>query len=338
MIKKRLDGKWLCDVQPGGRTGTRIKRVFKTQAEAKRFEIWAEAQRQENPDWHPSKKDNRRLSDLVEIWATHHAPGLKSADGTIARLKHMVEAMGNPLVRTFSGQDFAEYRDARLTGGVSKSTLNREHAYLRSVLNECRRLGFWEGDNPLTRVRQYKIDQRELDYLTDEQIASLLDALKESPNIHALPVTKLCLSTGARWSEAEGLTIRQLRGDGKVTFVGKSGKLRAVPLDAGLEAELLEHYKAHGTNEYPFQPCFNAFRWAVNRCGLVLPDGQLTHVLRHSFASHFMMRGGNILTLQRILGHASLVMTMRYAHLAPEHLEEARRLNPLAPVGSPSEV
>jgi site-specific recombinase XerD len=43
-----------------------------------------------------------------------------------------------------------------------------------------------------------------------------------------------------------------------------------------------------------------------------------------------MQQGGNILTLQRILGHADLKMTMRYAQLAPEHLEEARRLNPLA--------
>lgn len=43
-----------------------------------------------------------------------------------------------------------------------------------------------------------------------------------------------------------------------------------------------------------------------------------------------MMNGGNILTLQRILGHGSLTMTMRYAHLAPEHLHEAKNLNPLA--------
>jgi site-specific recombinase XerD len=46
-----------------------------------------------------------------------------------------------------------------------------------------------------------------------------------------------------------------------------------------------------------------------------------------------MMRGGNILALQRILGHQSLTMTMRYAHLAPNHLEEAKRLNPLVLIG-----
>jgi len=43
-----------------------------------------------------------------------------------------------------------------------------------------------------------------------------------------------------------------------------------------------------------------------------------------------MMNEGNILTLQRILGHASLTMTMHYAHLGPEHLQEAKSLNPLA--------
>ncbi|WP_278248833.1 tyrosine-type recombinase/integrase [Phytopseudomonas daroniae] len=56
------------------------------------------------------------------------------------------------------------------------------------------------------------------------------------------------------------------------------------------------------------------------RTTIKLPKGQAAHVLRHTFASHFIQNGGNIVTLQRILGHSSLVMTMRYAHLAPDHL------------------
>ncbi len=62
----------------------------------------------------------------------------------------------------------------------------------------------------------------------------------------------------------------------------------------------------------------------------MLPKGQASHALRHTFASHFIQNGGNILTLQKILGHSSLAMTMRYAHLAPEHLAEAVKLNPIA--------
>jgi site-specific recombinase XerD len=47
-------------------------------------------------------------------------------------------------------------------------------------------------------------------------------------------------------------------------------------------------------------------------------------------ASHFMINGGSILVLQRILGHQSITMTMRYAHFAPDHLEDAAKLNPVA--------
>lgn len=64
----------------------------------------------------------------------------------------------------------------------------------------------------------------------------------------------------------------------------------------------------------------------------MLPKGQASHTLRHTFASHFMQKGGNILTLRKILGHSSLAMAMRYAHLAPEYLAEAVKLNPLASV------
>ena len=71
------------------------------------------------------------------------------------------------------------------------------------------------------------------------------------------------------------------------------------------------------------------FRDAIERAQIILPESQLTHALRHSFASYCMMNGGNIIALQRILGHASLTMTIRYAHLAPEHLQETRNLNPL---------
>lgn len=68
----------------------------------------------------------------------------------------------------------------------------------------------------------------------------------------------------------------------------------------------------------------------MDRTSIVPPRGQLTHILGHTFTAHFMMSGGNILALQKILGHHDIKMTMRYAHLAPEHLERAFRFNPIA--------
>jgi integrase len=56
-------------------------------------------------------------------------------------------------------------------------------------------------------------------------------------------------------------------------------------------------------------------------------QGQSTHIRRHTFASHFIANGGNILTLQKILEHSDLKITMRYAHLAPDHLKDVLEFN-----------
>ncbi|MDE2433203.1 MAG: tyrosine-type recombinase/integrase [Burkholderiales bacterium] len=174
--------------------------------------------------------------------------------------------------------------------------------------------------------------ENELTFLSLAQIDELLKQLAASRNPHATMVSRLALSTGARWSEANDLLKTQIQGN-RIQFARtKSGKARALPISAELRAELDQHMTANPTgNERVFEPCYSAFITALERTSIVLPDGQASHVLRHSFASHFMMRGGNILALQRALGHSSLAMTMRYAHLSPDHMEEVVRLNPLAP-------
>ena len=105
--------------------------------------------------------------------------------------------------------------------------------------------------------------------------------------------------------------------------------MRSLPIGADFESELKAHHDKKETGTRLFAPAYSAFRDGIDRAGIELHKGQLTHVLRHTFASHFMMSGGNILVLQRALGHANLTMTMRYAHLAPDHLKEVVRVNPI---------
>jgi len=112
----------------------------------------------------------------------------------------------------------------------------------------------------------------------------------------------------------------------KVIFANtKSKRVRSVPILDELAKEIRQHWQTHG----PFTNCLGVFRIVLLSTSIKLPRGQASHVLRHTFASHFIMNGGHIVTLQHILGHASLSMTMRYAHLSKEHLNEAVRLNPL---------
>jgi site-specific recombinase XerD len=251
----------------------------------------------------------------------------------------MAERMGDPLATDFTTAHFTTYRTDRLAGKFNRekigsgrkkgeaarppspNTLNHELAYLRAVFNELERLGEWSGENPLGKVRGLKFDETEMAYLSADQINPLLADL-DSRSIAAGVVARVCLATGARWSEAEGLLARQVR-DCRVHFARtKSSKNRTIPISESLQKQI--------RGAMPFGDCYKKFGESVDAVKLDLPAGQLTHVLRHTFASHYMMNGGDILTLQRVLGHASLAMTMKYAHFSPGHLAEVVNLNPLA--------
>jgi integrase len=104
----------------------------------------------------------------------------------------------------------------------------------------------------------------------------------------------------------------------------------SVPFSLDLLKLILE--RGHPGSGRLFSSCRSVFRKAYERTGLHTP-GQLTHILRHTFASHYMMQGGNILPLQRILGHGDIKMTMRYSHLAPDHLATVLSHSPLALLG-----
>jgi len=335
-VRKLADGQWVADFytvdRSNGKDGKRIRKKFSTKGEALAFENYT-LQKIDDSPWLGEGKDIRRLSDLVHLWFDRHGITLNDGEKRKSSMLWAAECMGSPLATEFNAQLFTAYRAKRLEGEfartkrvskVSPRTLNLEHAYFLAVFNELKRLGEWKAPNPLENVRQFRTDESEMAYLTGEQIDALLVECRNSSAKDLEIIVKICLATGARWSEAEALKSSQIAA-GKVTFIKTKGKRnRTIPLSKVLIEELP---KKTGSL---FTPCYYAFRNALGRAEIELPAGQLTHVLRHTFASHFMMNGGNILVLQRVLGHTDIKMTMRYAHFAPNHLEEAIKLNPLA--------
>ncbi|AGH72539.1 tyrosine-type recombinase/integrase [Edwardsiella piscicida] len=338
-VRKLSDGQWVADFytvnRSDGKQGKRVRKKFATKGEALSFENYM-IQKVEDSPWLGKGKDKRRLSDLVNLWYERHGIALRDGQKRVRAMLWAAECMGSPLATEFSAQLFTAYRAKRLDGHFSRTkriaevsprTMNLEHAYFLAVFNELKRIGEWDAPNPLENVRQFRTEESEMAYLTAEQINKLLEECRLSSAKDLKMVVKICLVTGARWSEAENLKRSQITA-GKVTFIKtKSKRNRTIPLNQEIIADLP---KKNGTL---FKPCYYAFRSAIERAGIELPAGQLTHVLRHTFASHFMMNGGNILVLQKILGHTDIKMTMRYAHFAPNHLEEALKLNPLNFIG-----
>ena len=278
-------------------------------------------------------KDKRAFSDLVKLWYLSHGKFLKDGERRYRHLLRMADAFGDPVAQKLKAMEFIAYRAIRIQNGVSPKTSNNELGYLNAVFNELARTKDIHYQNPFLNIRPIAVPDREMGYLDHDQVKAIFAELfTRSQNPHVYLVALISIQTGSRWSEAESLTIDRVK-PYRLTFDNtKSGRNRTVPISEDLYSlviDHLEHWGGFGTST------ISAFRRAVEWSGVKLPQGQCAHILRHTFASHFVMRGGHLLTLQKILGHSTINMTMRYAHLAPDHLEDAVKLNPFSAVDIP---
>ncbi|MEH0833285.1 tyrosine-type recombinase/integrase [Pectobacterium cacticida] len=337
-ISKQPSGKWLLQCFPNGRDGRRIRKQFATKGEALAYERYIRDESEHKP-WLGEKQDKRTLVDLVDIWFRAHGVTLKDGETRKSAMTYAYEKMGKPLATEFNARLFSTYREKRLSGELARSetvkqvtprTMNLELAYFRAMFNELIRLDEWNAPHPLAKIRPFRTEESEMAFLSLDEIEKLFTECESSRAKHLLLIVKICLATGARWSEAENLTPAQITNN-RITYIKTKGKRnRTVPISEELSKEIADAIpKGHG-NRPIFIPCYSAFRSALKRAGIETPAGQLSHVLRHTFGSYFMMKGGNILVLQRILGHTDIKVTMRYAHFAPDHLNDALSLNPLA--------
>lgn len=226
-VRKLPSGKWLCQCFPYGRDGKRIRRQFATKGEALSYE-----RRTMNSAISQEVNDSAvTLSAFVERWYEMHGKTLTSGDERKVKLLAICERLGDPLASHFDKNTFAVYREKRLAGEwnqkgkkrLSEATVNREQSYLHAVFSEMKRLGEWDGDNPLSGIRQFKEGDQELAFLYEEEIERLLSACDQSANKDLGIIVRICLATGARWSEAQDLKQSQVL-PGRLTFTQTKSK------------------------------------------------------------------------------------------------------------------
>lgn len=323
-VNKQEDGKYLADVRPQGRNGKRYRRIFKTRGEALDFERWVMSN-QNNKGWIKKPADKRPLTELIELWWRVHGSTLKSGQSMYNKLINIDKELNSPRACDVNIKLFSQYQALRIEQGRKPETINKARWLLSGVFNSLIKTGNFLPDNPMKGAKNIKVNQREMGYLNEMQVRDLLDSLIGDN----LKVVKLSLATGGRWGEIKNLTRSSVI-KYKVTFIKtKNGKSRTVPISPTLWEEITE-----GREHVLFPDAdYHEVRDTLMMLFPELPEGQAFHVLRHTFASHFMMGGGNILALQKILGHSTITQTMVYAHFAPDYLQDAVRLNLLETIG-----
>lgn len=201
----------------------------------------------------------------------------------------------------------------------SISNSNRYHTFMRSIFNRAIEWGKFDGINPFSKIRQGKEPPHRLRFLSKEEISQLLAAC--SPRIY--PIVACALLTGMRRGEILNLTWEtvNLRQNVLSILETKSGKPREIPMPPKL-VPIFESLRAAGATGAVFNVSQDVLHTEFRRTvdSAAIPDFRF-HDLRHTFASHFVMRTNDLPTLQKILGHHSPSMTQRYAHLSKGHLQ-----------------
>nr|WP_264767439.1 tyrosine-type recombinase/integrase [Klebsiella pneumoniae] len=232
-IRKQPNGKWLCECYPNGRNGKRVRKQFATKGEAIAFESFTMEEVNKKP-WLGEKEDRRHLSELIELWYSLYGQTLADPKRLMAKLRIICNGLGDPIASELTAGEFTKYREARLKGEVRNEdgtlmspvkprTVNLEQRNLSSVFGTLKKLGHWSAPNPLAGLPTFKIAEGELAFLTPEEIKRLLDACADSQSPSLLMIAKICLATGARWSEAENLQSHQVS-KYRITYTKTKGK------------------------------------------------------------------------------------------------------------------
>lgn len=227
----------------------------------------------------------------------------------------------------------------------SRKTLKHYRDTLAVLFNHAQIWG-WLGSNPLDGVNKITgiRDQRDR-YLDDNERKALLQACRSSDNHQLYPIVVFALSTGARKSEILGLSLRDVdmaRGSAVLRDT-KNGETRSVSIVGHLHELLKEHIQwvndiydealpdAHTRWLFPRRDLLAAIdiraAWENALAASGVKDFRF-HDLRHSTASYLAMQGAGLLEIADMLGHKTLQMVKRYAHLSGDHKRSlAERLN-----------
>lgn len=339
-VRRRKDGRWQIDIVMW--RGKERIRVRKSAHCRNRWEA-VEKEREERAKLEAGAPLESAIpifrhfaNEFLETYAvTNNKPSEVETKRTIVRL-HLVPEFGEFRLDEIGPQEIERYKAKKVAAGLGPKTINNSLTVLHRTLAVAAE---WGKLRSVPKVKWLKVPPPEFDFLTFEEAARLVSGA----DAEWRPMILLALRTGLRQGELLGLrwddvdlvagrlVVRRAAVRG-VVGTPKNGKSREVPLSDDAVAALRgrpsrfrgEHVFAHEDGRMLTKGDCKHPLWRTCRKAGLRQIGW--HVLRHTFASHLAMRGVALKAIQELLGHSTMEMTMRYAHLSPDVRRDAVRL------------
>jgi integrase len=240
-VKPSKNGKWL--VQIDRKDIPRIRKSFNDEKSAHIFEREYLANHQIKKNEY---QDPRTLTELINLWYRYHGINLAAPEQRLRAIISLANGLGNPQACRLTPEMLVDFRFKRLSEGLAPKTFNNLHGYLSAIFRKLRKLKVIDFENPIDEVDFIKIHERQLSYLSKDQIDELMETIEaKTINPSTWFVTQLCLRTGARWGEVEQLRCKQLH-NGRITYeFTKSKRTRTIPIDPHFYQQLITFNKGN---------------------------------------------------------------------------------------------
>lgn len=294
------------------------------------------------------------LGQFMDAYTRHLEATAKAGNATAAAIKSVFGGWYSRRLSSLSVADWDALKAARLNAGTKPATVNRDLDRIKAALSQAVIWGDLQA-NPLAKVKRITrgIDKR-VRYLSAKESKALRKALEtrearrrgerergeawrmargrealgafEGYTDHVLPMVLLALNTGLRRGELRLIQWADIDLRAKLLTVragyAKSGKARTVPLNSEAVAVLKAWHKSHKGEGSVFGVASIQTAWEGLMTEAKIQDFRF-HDCRHDFASRLVMAGVPLIVVRDLLGHGSIEMTERYAHLAPQHHAQA---------------
>lgn len=284
------------------------------------------------------KKDEsltKLFDDFLVYSKTNHSPNTqKRYKGIVVHFQGFLS--NYPFITKVSHLSpklFEDYKRSRSEEEMENRTINMELKTLRSIFNLAKNWGYGK-ENPTDGIRMLKITNHITPrFLSEAEIKTLL----ESSDEWLYPIFYTFLNTGMRKSELLNLEWSDVDfGRKKITIRVKDNwqpktSEREIPINNGLLELLQKHKENTKKGVYVFHnvkgdrigksTLRKRLMVLTKKCGF--PDVTKLHSLRHTFASHLVMKGVDLPTVKKLMGHSKIETTMIYAHLADAHVDKA---------------